>query len=59
MTLHPETEASTEQDLKPAEAERLCNDLQHQLERARELMEQSRRFLRAATVEPRSFKPRE
>lgn len=59
MTLYPETEASKEQDLKPAEAERLCNELQVQLDRARELMEQSRRFLRAATIEPRSFKPRE
>ena len=57
MTDQPETEPSTEADLEQADAERVCHELQSQLEHARTFMDQSRRYLRAATIEPRSFKP--
>jgi len=40
------------------EADQTCADLQAQMRRAHEFMDQSRRFLRAAAAEPRSFNPK-
>ena len=59
MTVSPETEPSTDAELEQADAERVCHELQSQLQHARAFMDQSRRYLRAATIEPRSFKPRQ
>jgi hypothetical protein len=38
------------------EAERVCAQLQNQMTHARELMDQSRRLMRALASEPRSFR---
>jgi hypothetical protein len=59
MTFRPETDPAEEPDVTRADAERVCHELHAQLEHARAFMDQSRRLLRAATVEPRSFKPRD
>ena len=54
MTFRPETEPSEE-----APGERVCSELQAQLEHARALMDQSRRLLTAVASEPRSFRRRD
>ena len=47
--------APPREDLE-AEGERICAELQAQLAHACEVMDQSRRFFRAAALEPRSFR---
>jgi hypothetical protein len=39
-----------------ADGERICAELQAQLAHAQEVMDQSRRLLRAVAMEPRSFR---
>jgi hypothetical protein len=56
MTFRPETESSEDGG---GDGERVCSELQAQLEHARALMDQSRRLLTAVASEPRSFRRRD
>ncbi len=52
----PPAAPDAEEDRARAEAERVCAQLQDQMIHARELMDQSRRLMRALASEPRSFR---
>ena len=53
-----ESQAASKEARSLDEADQACADLQSQMRRAHEFMDQSRRFFRAASAEPRSFNPK-
>ena len=56
MTPHRPIQPAPPREDPDAEGERVCAELQAQLAHACEVMDQSRRFFRAAALEPRSFR---